>query len=74
MERFRVALSSDFRKDDGTPTFPSFDLAPLGVIERRQGGAADDGSQGRVCGLDVHGHVALPPGETSVFYVRTRHS
>ena len=29
MERFRVALSSDFRKADGTPTFPSFDLSPL---------------------------------------------
>jgi D-3-phosphoglycerate dehydrogenase len=26
---FRVALSGDFRKADGTPTFPSFDLAPL---------------------------------------------
>jgi phosphoglycerate dehydrogenase-like enzyme len=29
MERFRVALSSDFRQPDGTPTFPSFDLSPL---------------------------------------------
>ena len=29
MGRIRVALSSDFRKADGTPTFPSFDLAPL---------------------------------------------
>ena len=29
MEPFRVAVSSDFRKDDGTPTFPSFDLSPL---------------------------------------------
>jgi phosphoglycerate dehydrogenase-like enzyme len=29
MEPFRVALSGDFRKPDGTPTFPSFDLAPL---------------------------------------------
>lgn len=26
---FRVALSGDFRKDDGTPVFPDFDLAPL---------------------------------------------
>lgn len=29
MEKFRVALSADFRKADGTPTFPSFDLSPL---------------------------------------------
>jgi D-3-phosphoglycerate dehydrogenase len=29
MERFRIALSGDFRKADGTPTFPSFDLAPI---------------------------------------------
>jgi phosphoglycerate dehydrogenase-like enzyme len=26
---FRVALSGDFRKPDGTPTYPDFDLAPL---------------------------------------------
>ena len=29
MDRFRVALSQDFVKPDGTPAFPSFDLAPL---------------------------------------------
>jgi phosphoglycerate dehydrogenase-like enzyme len=29
MEPFRVALSGDFRQSDGSPTFPSFDLAPL---------------------------------------------
>ena len=28
-EPFRVALSGDFRKADGSPTFPDFDLAPL---------------------------------------------
>ena len=28
-EIFRVALSGDFKKPDGTPTFPDFDLAPL---------------------------------------------
>ena len=27
--KFRVALSSDFRKADGSPTFPDFDLGPL---------------------------------------------
>jgi len=26
---FRVALSGDFKKPDGSPTFPDFDLAPL---------------------------------------------
>ncbi len=29
MEQFRVALSGDFKKEDGSPTFPSFDLTPL---------------------------------------------
>lgn len=29
MSAFRVALSGDFRKADGTPTFTDFDLAPL---------------------------------------------
>jgi phosphoglycerate dehydrogenase-like enzyme len=29
MERFRVALSGDFRRADGSPTYPSFDLTPL---------------------------------------------
>ncbi|MFO1132814.1 MAG: NAD(P)-dependent oxidoreductase [Hyphomicrobiales bacterium] len=29
MSVFRVALSGDFRKADGSPTFPDFDLAPL---------------------------------------------
>ena len=29
MSKFRVALSADFRKADGTPAYPMFDLAPL---------------------------------------------
>lgn len=29
MAKFEVALSADFRRPDGTPAFPSFDLAPL---------------------------------------------
>jgi phosphoglycerate dehydrogenase-like enzyme len=29
MAPFRVALSADFRKSDGAPLFPDFDLAPL---------------------------------------------
>lgn len=28
-DRFRVALSGDFRKPDGSPVFPDFDLTPL---------------------------------------------
>lgn len=28
-DKFRVALSGDFRKEDGSPTYPDFDLAPL---------------------------------------------
>ncbi len=29
MEPFRIALSGDFRKADGSQTFPSFDLSPI---------------------------------------------
>ncbi len=29
MTRFRVAIDSDFRKPDGTPAYPDFDLSPL---------------------------------------------
>lgn len=29
MSKYRVALSGDFRKPDGSPTFPDFELAPL---------------------------------------------
>lgn len=29
MRAFRVALSGDFRRADGSPTYPDFDLAPL---------------------------------------------
>jgi phosphoglycerate dehydrogenase-like enzyme len=29
MARFRVALSGDFRKPDGSPAYPMFDLSPL---------------------------------------------
>jgi len=32
-ENFRVALSGDFRKPDGSPTYPDFDLAPLRAAE-----------------------------------------
>src|SRR5450755_1353829 len=29
MDKFRVALSGDFVKPDGSPTYPMFDLGPL---------------------------------------------
>lgn len=29
MSKFRIALSGDFKKPDGSPAFPDFDLAPL---------------------------------------------
>jgi D-3-phosphoglycerate dehydrogenase len=29
MEKFRIALSDDFLKPDGSPAYPNFDLAPL---------------------------------------------
>ena len=29
MEKFRVALSADFKKPDGSPAYPVFDLTPL---------------------------------------------
>jgi len=28
-DKFRVALSSDFKKPDGSPAYPMFDLTPL---------------------------------------------
>ena len=37
-DKFRVALSGDFKKADGSPTYPDFDLAPLkGGARRRDG-------------------------------------
>ena len=33
MDKFRVALSSDFKKPDGSPAYPMFDLSPLDRTE-----------------------------------------
>lgn len=41
-EPFRVALSGDFRKADGSPTFPSFDLSPLAADPRIETKWVDD--------------------------------
>ena len=38
MSKFRVAISGDFKKPDGSPAFPDFDLSPLErnpVVEHR---------------------------------------
>ena len=37
-DKFRVALSGDFKKPDGSPTYPDFDLAPLQARARRRDG------------------------------------
>ena len=37
-DKFRVALSGDFRKPDGSPTYPDFDLGPLRERARRRDG------------------------------------
>ncbi|WP_374448887.1 NAD(P)-dependent oxidoreductase [Stella sp.] len=34
MDRFRVALSGDFRRPDGSPAYPMFDLGPLAADPR----------------------------------------
>ena len=36
--KFRVALSGDFRKPDGSPTYPDFDLEPLRDAPGRRDG------------------------------------
>ena len=37
-DKFRVALSGDFKKPDGSPTFPDFDLEPLKERSGRRNG------------------------------------
>lgn len=58
MDKFRIALSSDFVKPDGTPAFPSFDLSPLDAdphIEWAYVPVAD----GRIAAADMAGFDAL---------------
>ena len=54
MEPFRIALSGDFRKPDGSPTFPSFDLAPI----TGKPGALQRTSQQVQAGGDVAKHAS----------------
>ncbi|MGH6897006.1 MAG: NAD(P)-dependent oxidoreductase [Geminicoccaceae bacterium] len=57
MSRFRIALSGDFKKPDGSPAFPDFDLAPL-----EQNPAVESQflrSNGVIQAADLEGYDAL---------------
>jgi phosphoglycerate dehydrogenase-like enzyme len=58
MNSFRVALSADFRNDDGTPTFPMFDLAPL-YADKEIDVVFIPSTDGRISAEDVAGFDAL---------------
>lgn len=55
-EKFRVALSGDFRKSDGSPTFPDFDLSQLLTapdVEMAYVDAADPMSASQLADFDA---------------------
>jgi phosphoglycerate dehydrogenase-like enzyme len=57
VSKFRVAISGDFKKPDGTPAFPDFDLSPLEQnpsVEHRY-----IGGNGTVQAADLEGFDAL---------------
>ncbi len=58
MEKFRVALSSDFVRPDGAPAFPSFDLSPLDADPRIEWGYVPV-KEGRIAAADMAGFDAL---------------
>jgi D-3-phosphoglycerate dehydrogenase len=58
MERYRVALSADFKRPDGTPAFPSFDLSPLDADPRVEWDYVPL-TDGRVAAPDMAGFDAL---------------
>ena len=58
MTPFRVALSADFRKEDGTATFPMFDLEPL-YADKDVDVAYIPSTNGRIAAEDVTGFDAL---------------
>ena len=58
MDRFRVALSSDFVRPDGTPAFPSFDLSPLDADPRIEWSYVPV-KDGRIAAADMAGFDAL---------------
>ncbi|HET7715145.1 MAG TPA: hypothetical protein VFK86_05920, partial [Bauldia sp.] len=53
-EPFRVALSGDFKRADGTPTYPDFDLAPLRAAPGVEVAFLESGETG---GLFSPGHA-----------------
>jgi phosphoglycerate dehydrogenase-like enzyme len=57
VSKFRVAISGDFKKPDGTPAFPDFDLSPL---EQNPGVEhAFIGGNGTIQAADLEGFDAL---------------
>jgi phosphoglycerate dehydrogenase-like enzyme len=58
MSMFRVALSADFRNDEGAPTFPMFDLDPLYADPEIEVEFVPS-SQGRIAADDVADFDAL---------------
>jgi phosphoglycerate dehydrogenase-like enzyme len=58
MEKFRLALSSDFVLADGRPAFPSFDLAPLDADPRIEWSYVPV-RDGRIAAADMAGFDAL---------------
>jgi len=58
MDKYRIALSSDFVRPDGTPAFPSFDLSPLNSDPHVEW-AYVPVTDGRVAATDMAGFDAL---------------
>ncbi len=58
MGKFRVALSADFMRPDGTPAFPTFDLTPLDRDPRVEW-AFIPATEGRIARKDIEGFDAL---------------
>jgi phosphoglycerate dehydrogenase-like enzyme len=58
MARFRVALSGDFRRPDGSPAYPMFDLTPL-AEEPELEFAYVDPADGAMRAADLEGFDAL---------------
>lgn len=58
MDTFKVALSADFRKPDGTPAFPMFDLSPLDDDPRIDWSYIPI-TDGRIAADDVRGFDAI---------------
>lgn len=58
MAKFRIGLSADFVRPDGTPAFPSFDLSPLDADPRIEWGYVPL-TEGRIAAADMAGYDAL---------------